>query len=464
MEQLSIQINSMEDAVRGIEAAQRKACTAFIEIGYILRKADDAELYKEKGYSSIFVFAEREYGWDQSQTSRFMSINREYSEGGYSCTLQERYEGYGQAKLAEMLKLPEGLREEITPEMKRDDIRELKKDYRAAEETRQEEQFREAFAPAQTEGALLEKTARALLNQTTYAQRIPDLWPLMLKHRQGETVNEMDVLMALIPGGYGHARVQSYMCFFRREEMSIMHGRDKERHSYTELLDTIANLSETAEFDTPENWYQTVFGKEFPGKLREEEKTPENDENPKGNQASGNPENQAEKPAKTIPKKEQNHTLHTGGIQKKEESGENPPTEAPEKEENNENPKGNQPLEGQTEIGDFAEQMPITCGETLKKENDEALPCTEPAPEHLPETIEYNENPKGNQPLGGLADIMEKKCPYCCGSKEIYSINYAFFISLSPSGEGKIGKISAPQEHELIRFEYCPKCGRKLKK
>ncbi len=267
MEQLSIQINSMEDAVRGIEAAQRKACTAFIEIGYILRKADDAELYKEKGYSSIFIFAEKEYGWDQSQTSRFMSINREYSEGGYSCTLQEKYEGYGQAKLAEMLKLPEGLREEITPEMKRDDIRELKKDYRAAEETRQEEQFREAFAPAQTEGALLEKTARALLSQTTYAQRIPDLWPLMLKHRQGETVNEMDVLMALIPGGYGHARVQSCMCFFRKEEMSIMHGRDKERHSYTELLDTIANLSETAEFDTPENWYQTVFGKEFPGKL-----------------------------------------------------------------------------------------------------------------------------------------------------------------------------------------------------
>lgn len=191
--------------------------------------------------------------------------------------------------------------------------------------------------------------------------------------------------------------------------MSIMHGRDKEKHSYTELLDTIANLSETAEFDTPENWYQTVFGKEFPGKLREEEKTPENDETPKGNQASGKAENQAEKPAKTIPEKEQNHTLHTGGTQEKEESGENPSTVAPEKGEN-------------------------------------------------------NENPKGNQPLGGLADITEEKCPYCCGSKEIYSINYAFFISLSLSGEGKIGKISAPQEHDTIQFEYCPRCGRKLKK
>lgn len=463
MEQLSIQINSMEDAVRGIEAAQRKACTAFIEIGYILRKADDAELYKEKGYSSIFVFAEKEYGWDQSQTSRFMNINREYSEGGYSCTLQGRYEGYGQAKLVEMLKLPEGLREEITPEMKRDDIRGLKKDYQAAEETRQEEEFKEAFAPAQTGGTLLEKTARALLSQATYAQKVPDLWPLMLKHRQGETANEMDILMALVSSGYGHARVQSYMCFFRKEEMSIMHGKDKEKHSYTELLDAIVNLSETAEFDTPENWYQTVFGKELPARHQEnEEKIPENDENPKGNRASGKAENQAEKPAKTIPEKEQNHTPHTGGTQEKEESGENPSTEAPGKEENNENPKGNQPLEGQTEIGDFAEQMPITCGETLKKEDDEAVPCTEPAPEHLPETIENNENPKGNQPLEGLADTTGGECPYCRGSKEIYSSNYAFFISLSPSGEGKVGKIAAPQEHETIRFEYCPKCGRKL--
>ncbi len=459
MEQLSIQINSMEDAVREIEAAQRKACTAFIEIGYILRKADDAELYREKGYSSIFVFAEKEYGWDQSQTSRFININREYSEGGYSCTLQERYEGYGQAKLVEMLKLPEGLREEITPEMKRDDIRGLKKDYQAAEETRQEEEFKEAFAPAQTGGTLLEKTARALLSQATYARRVPDLWPLMLEHRRGEMVNEMDILMALIPSGYGHARVQSYMCFFRREEMSIMHGRDKEKHSYTELLDAIVNLSETAEFDTPENWYQTVFGKELPARHQEnEEKTPENDESSKGNPESGKVEIQAEKPVITIPEKEQNHTSRTGGIQKEEKSGENPPTEAPGKEENNENPKGNQPLEGQTEIGDFAEQMPINYEKLPEKETGGTTSHAEPAPE-IPEN---NENPKGNQPLEGLADIMEKKCPYCCGSKEIYSNNYAFFISLSPSGEGKIGKIATPQEHELIQFKYCPKCGRKL--
>ncbi|MCI8363409.1 MAG: hypothetical protein HFG34_00420 [Eubacterium sp.] len=405
MEQLSIQINSMEDAVRGIEAAQRKACTAFIEIGYILRKADDTELYKEKGYSSIFIFAEKEYGWDQSQTSRFMSINREYSQGGYSCTLQERYEGYGQAKLAEMLKLPDGIREEITPEMKRDDIRELKKDYQAAEETRQEEQFREAFAPAQQEETLLRKTARALLENNTYAERLVDLWPLMTKHREGETVNEMDILMALVPGGYGHARIQSCMCFFRKEEMSILHGRDKERHSYTEILHAIVNLSRTAEFDSPENWYRTVFGKELPGQPWEnKEKTTEN----------------------------------------------------------NENPKGEQPLEGQTEISDFAEKMPITYEKPPEKEAVETAASTEPAPDHSPETTENNENSKGRQHSGILPDAAKEQCQYCYGNKMIKSSNGKYFIHLAYTGWA-IGETKKQSRRAQIQFEYCPKCGRELK-
>ena len=110
MEQLSIVINDMEDVTKAIDQAQRKACTSIVEIGYVLRKADDAELFRQKGYSSIFEFAKQEYGWDKAQTSRFMAINREYSEGGYSTVLKAQYEGYGQAKLSEMLMLPEQIR------------------------------------------------------------------------------------------------------------------------------------------------------------------------------------------------------------------------------------------------------------------------------------------------------------------------------------------------------------------
>ena len=150
MEQLMIQIDNMEDVEREIDRAQRKACTSIVEIGFILRKADDSELYRERGYSSIFSFAKEAYGWDKSRTSRFMAINREYSEGGYSAVLKKEYEGFGEAKLSEMLQLPEGIREELDPEMKRDEIRDIKQEYRAAEEEREVQEFEEAsVAPAQ---------------------------------------------------------------------------------------------------------------------------------------------------------------------------------------------------------------------------------------------------------------------------------------------------------------------------
>lgn len=48
MEQLSIVINDMEDVTKAIDQAQRKACTSIVEIGYVLRKADDAELFRKK--------------------------------------------------------------------------------------------------------------------------------------------------------------------------------------------------------------------------------------------------------------------------------------------------------------------------------------------------------------------------------------------------------------------------------
>ena len=72
MEQITIVLNDMEDVKREIDNCQRKAVKSVVELGYILRKADDAELFREAGYSSIFKFAEAEYGWNQSQTSRFM--------------------------------------------------------------------------------------------------------------------------------------------------------------------------------------------------------------------------------------------------------------------------------------------------------------------------------------------------------------------------------------------------------
>ena len=48
--------------------------------------------------------------------SRFISINDRFSEDGNSPVLRTTYQGFGYAKLAIMLQLPDTLNEELTPE------------------------------------------------------------------------------------------------------------------------------------------------------------------------------------------------------------------------------------------------------------------------------------------------------------------------------------------------------------
>ena len=100
---------------------------SFVRIGYALRKIDDQRLYENDGYKSIAEFAKAEYGLEASTTSRFMSINREYSIDGYSEHLRPEYTDLGRSQLEEMLKLPDSDRQMIQPEASREDIRELKR-------------------------------------------------------------------------------------------------------------------------------------------------------------------------------------------------------------------------------------------------------------------------------------------------------------------------------------------------
>lgn len=100
---------------------------SFVRIGYVLRQIDDQKLYEQDGYKSIAEFAQAEYGLGPSITSRFMSINKEYSVDGYSEHLRPEYADMGRSQLEEMLKLAESDRQMIHPETSREDIRELKR-------------------------------------------------------------------------------------------------------------------------------------------------------------------------------------------------------------------------------------------------------------------------------------------------------------------------------------------------
>lgn len=100
---------------------------SFVRIGYALRQIEDQKLYERDGYKSIAEFAKEEYGLEPSTTSRFMSINKEYSIDGYSEQLRPEFAELGRSQLEEMLKLPDNDRAMIQPEASRENIRELKR-------------------------------------------------------------------------------------------------------------------------------------------------------------------------------------------------------------------------------------------------------------------------------------------------------------------------------------------------
>lgn len=111
-------ISSARDKINGLKKD-------FVKIGYLLRKIDDNELYKQDGYKSIAKFAKAECDLSPSDTTRFIQINKKYSVNGNSEELRPEFLNFGQSKLAAMLTLPDSDLAMITPETSREDIREL---------------------------------------------------------------------------------------------------------------------------------------------------------------------------------------------------------------------------------------------------------------------------------------------------------------------------------------------------
>ena len=92
-----------------------KTSEGFVRIGYLLKVARDTEILVGSGYKDYLDFANGEFGLDKSMVSRFIRINDRLSEEGNSDRLLEQYKGFGYAKLAIMLRIPEVITEELSP-------------------------------------------------------------------------------------------------------------------------------------------------------------------------------------------------------------------------------------------------------------------------------------------------------------------------------------------------------------
>lgn len=103
-----------------------RSAESFVKIGYLLKVARDTDILKESGYANIVEYARDKYGIDKTQVSRFININDRFSEGGNSPELKTQFKGFGYAKLAIMLQLPDEINDELTPDYSKSEINAIK--------------------------------------------------------------------------------------------------------------------------------------------------------------------------------------------------------------------------------------------------------------------------------------------------------------------------------------------------
>lgn len=127
------EIQNYEQFKKALDTELADQAAGFVRTGYLLKVARDTDILASSGYSTVAEFAKAEYGLSKDIVSRYIAINDRYSEGGYSDRLQDKYEGYGVAKLQDMLTLPIEVVDLISPKMTRKEIAEVKAEVKAEE-------------------------------------------------------------------------------------------------------------------------------------------------------------------------------------------------------------------------------------------------------------------------------------------------------------------------------------------
>jgi len=183
-------IENYEQFKQALDTELANQAAGFVRTGYLLKKARDTDILAASGYSTVAEFAKAEYGLSKDIVSRYIAINDRYSEGGYSDRLQDKYEGYGVAKLQDMLTLPIEVVDLISPEMTRKEIAEVKA------EVREEE----AISPVEVaiEGEDVQQADMDLSQKAIfqYAKDNPEILKKLFKWKKDGDSEELESILA----------------------------------------------------------------------------------------------------------------------------------------------------------------------------------------------------------------------------------------------------------------------------
>lgn len=306
----------------------------FVYTGYLLKQGRDTDILNGSSYSNVNEFAWGEYKLDATQVSRYIRINDKFSEGGYSPRLQTQYQGFGYAKLALMLTLPDEVVEELTPGYSKSEIQTVKEEIESEEKITDIEVLLEEKNEDQEEMGMLEKAFHELFleNPELYVEMAGFLKHNGAKHLKEFLVPDTDKIYSIRIQGTG--KVLIYMND-KKEEITIhaIRQQEKEQYSWEQVTDCISSMTDL-EKDPKKQW-EEIYDREFPQEEKQEI-APVQRKKPKVEKAK-KPPKKPEKKKQPKPEKKQEET----------------------KEKKEEQPAAQLEIPGQTELTkDFQEYCP----------------------------------------------------------------------------------------------------------
>lgn len=254
-----------------LDAELQKSAESFVRIGYLLKVARDTGILRDSGYENVNDFAQKEYGLEKTQVSRFMRINDRFSEDGYSEVLKAEYKGYGYAKLAIMLQLPDEITEELSTDYSKAEIQTIKEEYDAEQNITELEVMME-------EKDEVQQSLDSMLHQAVYqiGKDAPELYVELWESLMEKHESEKAFIERLAPSGTktyttripGKGRM---MLMIRESEeevklISMRDSSDKQAYIKAELVEAFKNLF--APGDAKTSWSNT-YGEPFPEKKEE---------------------------------------------------------------------------------------------------------------------------------------------------------------------------------------------------
>lgn len=302
---LNNQFASYQDYKAAVDTEMNRAAESFVRIGYLLKIARDTDILKESGYANVNEFAESIYHLDKSQVSRFININDTFAENGYSDRLQTQYQGYGYAKLAVMLTLPEEIREEIPASYSKREIETIQDEYKEEQKISDIEVMLEGEKESQKTLNLLGK----ILDQVIHDY--PDMAAVLYSIKGYQEERKKKYYEALAPSGEVTytARIQgvgrlAMVIKGATADITIpnMRSLEKEYYSWDQLTEAIPEVicPDMSIGEPVEKWWERHYGETFP--VKKEEIAPVQPQKPH--------KDSVKKPSRVItppPKKEKPH-------------------------------------------------------------------------------------------------------------------------------------------------------------